>query len=193
VSSRALDHFQKPEPAPAAGGTKLRCVRWGVNIWLAFHLTAIIVAPAAVTPSSDLIQSVWNLFQPYLEILYLNHGYHFFAPEPGDSALLAFEAQRTDGTVERGRIPSRSIVPRLLYHRHFMLTERMKDAPAELRHEWLASYAEHIGRKYGAARVQLTGQIHHLATMEMVRSGLSLSDPASFDLEDLGVFECGTH
>ena len=31
-----------------------------------------------------------------------------------------------------GRIPNREIVPRLLYHRHFMLTEQMKDAPAEL-------------------------------------------------------------
>ena len=72
-------------------------MRWAVNIWLVFHMAAIIVAPAAVSPSSDLIQSVWNLFQPYLEILYLNHGYHFFAPEPGDSTLLAFEAERPMG------------------------------------------------------------------------------------------------
>ena len=90
---------------------------------------AIIIAPAAVSPSSDLVQAGWDLFQPYLQILYLNHGYHFFAPEPGDSTLLAFQAERADGTVVSGRIPNRGIVPRLLYHRHFMLTEQMKDAP----------------------------------------------------------------
>ena len=66
---------------------------------------------------------------PYLQILYLNHGYQFFAPEPGESTLLAFEAERDDGTVVRGRIPDRTTWPRLLYHRHFMLTEHMSDAP----------------------------------------------------------------
>jgi hypothetical protein len=74
-----------------------------------------------------------------------------------------------------------------------MLTEQMKDAPAELRDEWLGSYAEHICRKYGAARVKLTGQTHHLPTMEMVREGVRLDDPSSYEDEDLGVFECKTH
>ena len=82
-----------------------------------------------------------------------NHGYHFFAPEPGDSTLLAYEAHRADGTVVSGRIPNRDIVPRLLYHRHFMLTEQMKDAPAELQNEWVGSYAEHLCQKLGAQRV----------------------------------------
>ena len=74
-----------------------------------------------------------------------------------------------------------------------MLTEQMKDAPAELRDQWLGSYAEHIGKKYGAARVRLTGQTHHLPTMEMVREGVKLDDPSSYENEDLGVFECETH
>ncbi len=70
-----------------------------VNCWLVFHLAAIIIAPAAVSPSSDLIEAGWAVCQPYLQLLDLNHGYHFFAPEPGDSTLLAFEAHRADGTV----------------------------------------------------------------------------------------------
>jgi hypothetical protein len=183
------------EPAsassPATGGH--RFLRLAVNAWLVLHVAAIIIAPAAVSPSSDLVQAGWDMFQPYLQILDLNHGYHFFAPEPGDSTLLAFEAQRADGTVISGRIPNRSIVPRLLYHRHFMLTEQMKDAPAALQQEWVGSYAEHLCQKYGAARVKLTGQIHHLPTMEMVRAGMRLDDPSSYEDEDLGSFECKTH
>jgi hypothetical protein len=174
---------------PGRGVTWPRVLRWAVNLWLVFHITAIIIAPASVTPSSAIFQAGWDLVHPYLQILNLNNGYHFFAPEPGDSTLLAFEAQRVDGTVVRGRIPGPDIVPRLLYHRHFMLTEHMTEAPEELQQEWVGSYATHIRQKYGAARVKLMGQIHHLATMDMVRQGKRLDDPASYEDEDLGVFE----
>jgi hypothetical protein len=54
----------------------------------------------------------------------------------------------------------------------------------------LASYADQLGSQYGATRVKLMGQIHHLATMEMVRAGIKLDDPTSYEDEDLGVFEC---
>jgi hypothetical protein len=193
VSSRSNDHSATSSPPSAHRGGKVRLLRWAVNLWLVFHISAIIVAPLSVAPSSDLIQSAWGFFQPYLQLLYLNHGYHFFAPEPGESTLLAFAAERADGTVVSGRIPNRTIVPRLLYHRHFMLTEHMRDAPDELQQDWVASYAEHLCRKYGAARVSLTGQIHNLPTMEMVRGGVRLDDPTSFEDESLGVFECAKH
>jgi hypothetical protein len=174
-------------------GLKRRLLIWAVNVWLVYHVSAIIIAPASVAPSSPLIQAVWRIFEPYLQLLFLNHGYHFFAPEPSESTLLAFAAERADGTVVTGRIPSRSTRPRLLYHRHFMLTERMRDAPDELQNEWVGSYAEHICRKYGAARVSLTGQIHNLPTMEMVRAGTGLDDQASYESESFGVFECAPH
>jgi hypothetical protein len=165
-------------------------LRWAINVWLLYHLSAIVIAPAAVAPSSGLIESAWSFFQPYLQLLYLNNGYHFFAPEPSASALLAFQATRADGTIIEGRIPDRSTVPRLLYHRQFMLTEHMKVATEELRQAWLGSYAEHLCRKYGATKVSLTGQIHNLPTMEMVRNGVRLDDPASYEDEALGEFEC---
>jgi hypothetical protein len=178
-------------PASPSRWTGRRLLRWAVNAWLIFHLTAIVIAPASVSPSSALVQSAWRVFQPYLQILYLNHGYHFFAPEPSESTLLAFVAEREDGTFIRGRIPDRAIQPRLLYHRHFMLTEQMGGAPPELGERWLRSYAEHLGHQYGASRVSLTRQIHYLPTMEMVRAGVRLNDPASYEEQPLGVFQCG--
>ncbi len=193
MSSRVNRVTATSQPAATAGNARLKIVRWAVNIWLLYHLCAIVIAPAAVAPSSELIESAWDVFQPYLQLLCLNNGYHFFAPEPTESTLLAYKAERADGTVVEGRIPNRGIFPRLLYHRHFMLTEHMKDAPEDLRTEWVASYAEHLCRKYGAARVSLTGQIHNLPTTEMVRAGVRLDDPASYEDEPLGSFECAAH
>ena len=143
----------EPEPTGTRRHAQGRCAG-SVNVWLVFHLAAIIIAPAAVGPSSELVHAAWDCFQPYLELLYLNHGYHFFAPEPEESTLLSYEAERPDGTVVRGRIPDPAIGPRLLYHRYFMLTEHMRNAPDELRDLWHRSYAEQIGRQYGARRVE---------------------------------------
>jgi hypothetical protein len=166
-------------------------VRFAISIWLVFHILAIIVAPASVAPSSNLVQSVWLIFQPYLEALYLNNGYHFFAPEPSESTLVAYTAERADGTIVRGRIPDRRIVPRQLYHRHFMLTERMNSGPEELEQLWYRSYAQHIGHKYGAKQVTLTRQVHLLPSMQMVREGVGLNHPESYEEQPLGVFPCG--
>jgi hypothetical protein len=180
------------EPKSRPRTPRRRFFRWAVNAWLIFHISAIIIAPASVAPSSELVQAAWGVFAPYLQLLYLNHGYHFFAPEPAESTLLAFAAQRPDGSIARGRIPSPSMKPRLLYHRHFMLTEHMRDAPEPIQKEWINSYAEHLCRKYGAVRVSLMGQIHNLATPEMVRGGTRLDDASSYENEDFGVFECAS-
>ncbi len=162
--------------------------RRAVSLWLVFHLAAIIVAPSAVAPASELARGACRLFQPYLGALYLDHGYHFFAPEPAESTLLAYVAEREDGTVVRGRIPDRKTVPRLLYHRYFMLTEHMNDAPEDVAGMWHASYAEHIARDFDAVRVRLMQQTHNLPTMERVRDGGRLDDPESYEERELGVF-----
>jgi hypothetical protein len=179
-----------PDGAPAPGR---RFPKRAVSAWLAFHLAAIVVAPASVDPSSELIQATWKVFQPYLDVLYLNHGYHFFAPEPAESTLLAYEAERPDGTVVRGRIPDRSIKPRLLYHRYFMLTEHMNGAPDELKNLWHESYARHIGRRVGASKVKLVQQTHLLPTPERVRGGARLDDPDSYENQTLGTFACDAY
>lgn len=188
--SLSANHCPAPTIGPAPRRAEKKRARWAVNLWLAFHLSAVIIAPASVQPSSELIRSAWKLFQPYLQALYLNHGYHFFAPEPGESTLLAFEARRSDGSVVRGRIPNVAIKPRLLYHRHFMLTEHMAIAPPPLQEKWYGSYAQHLGHKYGATRVGLTRQTHRLPSMEMVRGGVRLDDPRSYVEQPLGVYQC---
>jgi len=63
------------------------------------------------------------------------------------------------------------------------------EAPDELMDEWVSSYADHIRRKYGAARVKLTGHVHGLPSREEVRDGRKLNDPASYESSEFGVFE----
>jgi hypothetical protein len=183
----ALSRFQR---GWGSQWSRQRLFRWAISSWLIFHLGSITIAGASVSPSSDLVQSAWSVVRPYLQVLYLNHGYHFFAPEPSESTLLSYVAERDDGTVISGRIPNRSIEPRLLYHRHFMLTEQMTDDP-ELQEKWHQSYALHLAHQFKASRVSLTKQIHYLPTMEMARHGVRLDDSGSYEEQPLGVFRCG--
>jgi hypothetical protein len=168
-----------------------RLLRWGVNFWVVFHFAAVIAAAGSAGPTSDLVLAGWRLFRPYLQLFYLNHGYNFFAPQPVPSILLDFEAVRDDGTVVGGRIPNRTIQPRLLYHRYLLLTEHIGVAPSDLQSNWYKSYARHLCHKYGAKRVSLTRVTHFPPTMEMVRNGMRLDAPWSYEEMFAGDFECG--
>jgi hypothetical protein len=182
------------EPDPVRAPTRRplvnRFVRWGVNLWVIFHFTAILAAASSVGPTSELIITIWRPFRPYLQALYLNHGYSFYAPQPAPSTLLAYEVERGDGTVVRGRILDRSMRPRLLYHRYLLLTEHMGLASSSGLKEWYKSYARHLCHKFGGSRVGLTRVIHYPATMEMVRSGAGLDAPFSYQEMFVGDFSC---
>ncbi len=177
----------------AANDKSARFRRWAfraVNAWLVFHLAAIVIAPASVSPSSSLAQSAWQVARPYLQFLYLNHGYHYFAPEPAASTLIAYTAQRDDGTIVSGRIPNRDIHPRLMYHRHFMLTEFLTFAPAENRDLVYHAYANQLCHSLGVREISLARVTHYLPLREAVESGAHLDDAASYAEEPLGTFQC---
>ena len=71
MSPRADHRSATAEQAPAYGPAKARhrLFRAALNVWIVFHVAAIIIAPAAVSPSSDIVQAGWDLFQPYLQVL----------------------------------------------------------------------------------------------------------------------------
>ncbi len=104
---------------------------------------------------------------------------------------MTFEIQREDGSLERGRIPDRSIQPRLLYHRHLLLTEHIGIAAPEQEENWYLSYAQHLCRKYRAPRIHLKRLTHFPTPMELVRNGVRLDNRASYDERDLGEYSCG--
>lgn len=102
-----------------------------VSIFIVYQLLAIVAEPfqfftrssRGTSPLSDAIR--WPV-GPYIEFAYLNHGYFFFAPEPGPSHLIDCTFERDDGRIVTVQYPDRKAQwPRLLYHRHFMLTENL--------------------------------------------------------------------
>ena len=162
-----------------------------VNLWLVFHLAGIVIAPWSVPPSSRLVQNSWGKIGWYVQLLFLNHGYHYFAPEPGSSTLVAYVLEMPDGRQETGRIPNRGIWPRLLYHRHFMLTEFLAASdnyPPAVRKELLRSMARELCREHGAIRVTLNKVTHRLPTMEHIRAGGTLNE--NYTEEFLETFSC---
>jgi hypothetical protein len=96
------------------------------------HLTAVVVAPLAVacdtgTSSSPAVAPVRRWLDPYITFLFLNHGYFFFAPDPGPNHLVDYKVEFDDGRLPiEGRFPNlKEQQPRLLYHRYFMLSEAL--------------------------------------------------------------------
>lgn len=164
------------------------------NLLLAYHVLAIAIAPSSIPPSSQLQRDSWLAFGPYLEAMYLNHGWHFFAPDPGASTLLEYRGIDSQGSTVEGRMPDKSTMkPRLLYHRHFMLTEalpRMQDADVNLRSGYYQALADGVGKMTGLKDVELIRVTHRLPTMQAVRAGFPLDDPAQYDSEPMGRFTC---
>ena len=162
------------------------------SAWIVYHLAGLVIAPASVRPSSDLARSSWLVVGPYLQFLYLNHGFHFFAPDPGPATILRYVVERPDGTQVAGQIPDKQAMrPRLLYHRHFMLTEFLGNSESmdpALRQLHIRALARQICQSHAGQAVSLSKVVHQLPDMEWRRAGMSLEDPSLYVEEPLGRF-----
>jgi hypothetical protein len=174
-------------------------VRAAISIVLLVHLLAVFCGPWAMPQyASPLAADCREGLRWYIDPLYLYNGYRFFAPEPGPSHLIRYELTLADGAKKKGKFPNREESwPRLLYHRHFMLSEfsnmlSNSAAPAQIKltHElYLRSYARHLARKYNANQVVLTLVRHNIPGIEDVRTkNMQLSDPRLYQEQYLGTF-----
>ena len=107
---------------------------------LAFHMAAVFWAPLAFASSgpqasSPFAEGVMVWLRPYIGAMFLDHGYFFFAPNPGPSHLVRYKVEFADGREPVvGTFPDlETEQPRLLYHRHFMMAEALNNlyAPPE--------------------------------------------------------------
>ncbi len=107
-----------------------KCPAWVQRLLgcaLILHLICLVAEPLCYFSRSETrgispeFLGVRRLFAPYVEVLYLDHGYFFFAPNPGPSHLIEYSIAPQESV---RRIPDRTRQwPRLLYHRYFMLSE----------------------------------------------------------------------
>lgn len=183
-----------------------------VSAFLFFHLFAVFAAPCASPPPASY---AWNwlagrtegkdgLLVPYLRAAYLNHGYRFFAPNPGPSHLVRYEIDLTSGTTIAGEFPdSEEFYPRLLYHRMFMISETafsLGSSVAELptpgsltpteqlefdkqlaaSDELAKSICRRLLRDHDGKRVRLYIRTHEIPFPNDVANGQRLDDPSLF-------------
>lgn len=184
-----------------------------VSALLAFHVFAVFLFPmAAASSGSPSIGPTADWLRPYAAGLYLDHGYAFFAPNPGPSHLVEYRLEFDDGRPPIvGRLPDlKQHWPRLWYHRHFMLAEHLNAAyappqpppeasPEELERWRLArnhyerhvrAFQEHLLDAYDADRVTLVRLEHLIPSPNAFAEGKRLDDAESFvAIEDPLVLE----
>ncbi|MFM2093565.1 MAG: hypothetical protein RIS70_689 [Planctomycetota bacterium] len=189
--------------------------RFVISGLLSFHIFAMFLSPfhfntvppgGRPAPDADAILP-W--FLPYINFMFLNHGYAFFAPDPpAASHLIRGTVSWNDDRPEVSQVfPDRKLhFPRLLYHRHFMLTEFLNgtyppELPPEERDESLVlqrqqallvyhqlrdSYANHLKVAHQADSATITRVEHRVIPYPtLLNEKWPLTDPRSyFDLTD---------
>lgn len=182
--------------------------RFVVSCLVLLHLAAVFVPPFAFATrgpetASPLASHLRDWLRPYFEPMFLDHGYAFFAPEPGPSHLLRcrLEFGQQQPAVEL-IFPDRTKQwPRLLYHRHFMLAEQLhalyvppSPPPTQepgLLSQWREaraqyerrrdSFADHLRHLYGAQHVEIVRVEHRTLSPEQRAAGMKLTDRSLYE------------
>ncbi|HBE66782.1 MAG TPA: hypothetical protein DDW52_01405 [Planctomycetaceae bacterium] len=189
--------------------TPTKGVKIVISVLLCLHLLAVLVEPLQFFSQSprgvsEAVSPVRRVMAPYSEFAYFNHGYFFFAPEPGPSHLVRADLIYDDGGSATLQFPDKDAQwPRLLYHRHFMLSEflHILHAPPvdpavsaedpELFQNWRRdrnrflrvrdSFAAHLKDKHQCSQVAITRIEHALPRhVDVLQRGMQLDDPALY-------------
>jgi hypothetical protein len=194
-------------PSNPASGTSAGWGRWTkllVSGLLAWHLVAVLLGPLSV-PDAMIPEALRPIFRPYQQAVFINNGYKFFAPDPGPSHLVRYDVEMADGSHQHGVFPDLGEHwPRLLYHRHFMLSEFIGNAPPPpdwdprlnwaqqplhgWQREYAHSYGQHLLRASGGRSVTLELVEHGIASPDQVLAGVRLDDPQSYRSRPLGTY-----
>jgi len=205
--------LKQPESEPLAPQGKpwsLRA-RIFVSALLLFQVCAVLYGPLSFPPTIT-TDAVRPIFRPYTGMTYQGNSYKFFSPDPGPSHLIRYEFDLENGEREAGVFPNLDQQwPRLLYHRHFMLTEHinMNMAPPEpnepIPTDWAQikfgpgqlkfarSYADHMLHEHNeqgpkARSVTLWLVEHLIPSPDQVVRGMKLNDRTLYRERKLGSF-----
>ncbi|TWT41569.1 hypothetical protein [Botrimarina hoheduenensis] len=163
-------------------------LRVAIGVAVSWHLLCVFISPFSVRPSSELAerlaQGPWIRW--YTDPLYLNHGYHFFGPEPPINQLMRYAVYDENGAeLATGEFPNKSEQwPRLYYHRHMMLADQADLAPGQSIEEAvrlsLRSYARHLLRKHDGAEARVNCVRHALLDPQEVLRGVDPNAAETF-------------
>ena len=180
---------KRPAREKAGAATWSRWVRVLVSLLIAWHLMAVFLGPFSVPPTSATIGGLASskYVRWYSEPLYIHHGYHFFAPNPGPGHIARYRVTGANGeTLAEGQFPDRrEHWPRLWYHRHFMLTDQVvMPLPPEIAEDRiryvLEGYALHLLAAHQGERARVELLRHDLIGLDQFQSGRRLDDPSTY-------------
>ena len=138
---RSVPVCARTGPAPPAA--RGRPLRWAVNLWLVFHLAAIIVAPASVGPSSDLVRAAWACSSPTCRSCISTTGIISSPPSRARARSWPSWPSAPTGPSSAAGSPTADPAPPALpppFHAH----RAHERAPPELQEKWYGSYAAHL-------------------------------------------------
>lgn len=162
----------------------------GINLLLIWHVFAIAISPSSMPPASPLLADASNVARPYNQALFLNHGYHYFAPNPGASSLLEFQTTPENDVPQLHRIPdTTSYFPRLRYHRFFMLAENVWAFGDDAQQDFIEAYARHFSKSLNSDSIEVISVSHDPAPMRRIMAGGNLQHPTSYLREPLADFQ----
>lgn len=182
-------------PAPATRrppGTLPLFVRLLLSLLVVWHLAAVILAAASIPPTSQMIGFLAQRppVQWYTDALYLNHGYQFFAPNPGEGYLIRYEIDdRSGNVVHEGEFPNKKEQwPRLRYHRYFMLADQAgmpspdeEEERGRWEQQYLQAYARQLLREYPDGETARVRRVAHYPLYpEHAAQGRKLDDPETY-------------
>jgi len=142
MPSAALPYLPKLPKQPKLSKSEPPAIRCPTSIqyFLLFgfliHFLGVLAEPLRFFSRSEIRtgpEFAWlsDTMKPYSQWLYLNHGYFFFAPNPGPGHLIQCKLSASSADEPSGQESSQVLLlpdrnehwPRLLYHRYFMLSE----------------------------------------------------------------------
>jgi hypothetical protein len=110
-----------------------------LSILILLHFGGILTAVMIAPPTPWVFRQLWGrLYRPYLQFLYLNNAYHFYAPEPGPSCFLWFRVEHQNLNNPADKIYSWVEFPKiredgtpdypfsLLYQRRLAMTDHVQ-------------------------------------------------------------------
>jgi hypothetical protein len=175
-----------------------------ISAAILYHLAAVFLgAWIGSPPTSPFAESLARPFRAYIAAVDLNHGYRFFAPNPGPSHIFRYRLTFDDGSTQEAHFPNRGEHwPRLIYHRYFMLSENLNvlrpnvREPAEQTREHMEamqrfaalarSYASHLLRSHAAEQIDWEFVRHYQPSPAEIREGRSLDDDEFYETLERG-------
>lgn len=154
---------QKVRPTPEPREARVKrdgklgpALRVFISIVIVWHFAAVFLAALCIPDSSPLVYDIAQRrpMQWYLDLLFLNQGHAFFAPDVGPGHVIRYELFDQSGrSIAIGDLPSlKEHRPRLRYHRHLMLADQAPVRDGKWDRYFLEAYARQLLRDHPEAQ-----------------------------------------